>query len=210
MRRLTGGIAATLAGTALVGLSLTGCGASAKPASPSPVAAIEHVTPSRPAKPEKLDRSPPMLLSIPRLGITVKPTRLGLRPDGTVEVPPLDRPEEAGWYSRGASPGERGGAVILGHVDGRGKAGVFHKLHTLRRDDTITVNRADHTVVTFAVESVEQVAKSRFPAQRVYGDPGHPGLRLVTCGGTFDKATGHYSDNVVVYARSVTTGAGKG
>jgi hypothetical protein len=91
--------------------------------------------------------------------------------------------------------------VILGHVDGRGRKGVFYDLGRMRRGDAISVTRADGSVATFLVQSVEQVPKSGFPSQRVYGPLDHAGLRLVTCGGGFDRRTGHYTDNIIVYAR---------
>jgi hypothetical protein len=158
--------------------------------------------PASPAGPA-LIRSEPRHLDISKIGVHVPLGRLGLNPDGTVEVPPVERPEQAGWYSRGFTPGERGAAVILGHVDGGGRRGVFYDLGRLRRGDTISVGRADGSAATFVVESVESVAKSSFPSQRVYGPLDHAGLRLVTCGGTFDRQRGHYTNNVIVYARLV-------
>ncbi|WP_285773571.1 class F sortase [Microtetraspora sp. NBRC 13810] len=143
----------------------------------------------------------PRWLDVPGIGVHVGLSRLGLNGDGTVEVPPVDRPGEAGWYARGYRPGERGGAVILGHVDGGGRKGVFYDLGRVRRGDDISVTRADGSVAVFVVQSVEQVPKSGFPSQRVYGPLGYPGLRLVTCGGGFDRRTGHYTANVIVYAR---------
>lgn len=91
--------------------------------------------------------------------------------------------------------------MILGHVDGGGREGVFFDLGRVRRGDAISVSRVDGAVVRFVVESVEQVAKSDFPSRHVYGPLGYAGLRLVTCGGTFDRRTGHYTSNVIVYAR---------
>jgi hypothetical protein len=148
-----------------------------------------------------LPRSEPLRLDVPKIGVHVPLSRLGLNPDGTVQVPPVDRPERAGWYARGYMPGERGAAVILGHVDGGGRKGVFYDLGRMRRGDAISVIRADGSVATFEVLSVEQVSKSRFPLRRVYGPLDHAGLRLVTCGGGFDRRTGHYTDNIIVYAR---------
>ncbi len=127
--------------------------------------------------------------------------RLGLKPDGTVQIPPVEHPEQAGWYENGATPGERGAAVILGHVDGAGRKGVFYDLGRLRAGNPMSVTRVDGTVARFVVDSVELVAKNRFPSRRVYGPLDHAGLRLVTCGGTFDQRTGHYTSNVIVYAR---------
>ncbi|WP_440101218.1 class F sortase [Streptosporangium sp. H16] len=155
------------------------------------------LSPAAPA----LARSEPRRLDVPRIGVHVPLSRLGLNADGTVQVPPVDRPEQAGWYARGYMPGERGASVILGHVDGGGREGVFHELGRMRRGDTVSVTRADGSVATFVVQSVEQVPKSRFPSQRVYGPLDHAGLRLVTCGGGFDRRTGHYTANVIVYAR---------
>ncbi|AWS48193.1 class F sortase [Streptosporangium sp. 'caverna'] len=159
--------------------------------------ARSHVSSTGPA----LVRSEPLHLDISKIGVHVPLGRLGLNTDGTVQVPPVERPEQAGWYSRGVTPGERGAAVILGHVDGGGRRGVFYDLGRMRGGDTISVGRADGSVATFVVESVESVAKSSFPSQRVYGPLDHAGLRLVTCGGAFDQQRGHYTNNVIVYAR---------
>ncbi|MEV7968666.1 class F sortase [Sphaerisporangium sp. NPDC088356] len=148
-----------------------------------------------------LVRSAPRRLDVPKIGVHVSLGRLGLKPDGTVQIPPVEHPEQAGWYEKGVTPGERGAAVILGHVDGGGREGVFYDLGRMRAGDAMSVTRVDGSVARFVVESVELVAKNRFPTQRVYGPLDHAGLRLVTCGGTFDQRTGHYTSNVIVYAR---------
>ncbi|MEU8269372.1 class F sortase [Sphaerisporangium sp. NPDC049002] len=147
-----------------------------------------------------LVRSEPRRLDIPKIGVHVSLGRLGLKPDGTVRIPPVEHPEWAGWYEKGASPGERGAAVILGHVDGGGRKGVFFDLGRMRAGDAVSVTRTDGSVARFVVESVELVPKNKFPSRRVYGPLGHAGLRLVTCGGTFNRQTGHYTGNVIVYA----------
>ncbi|MFI0419032.1 class F sortase [Spongiactinospora sp. 9N601] len=198
VRRALGLVAAALTVT---GAALLGGGAllsGATPPVPSPHSA--RAQPTVTARPV-LPRSEPRRLDVPRIGVRVRLSRLGLNADGTVQVPPVDRPEQAGWYARGYTPGERGAAVILGHVDGGGRKGVFYELGRLRPGDAISVTRADGSVAAFTVQSVEQVAKRRFPAQRVYGPLDHAGLRLVTCGGGFDRGSGHYTDNIIVYAR---------
>ncbi|MEU8380245.1 class F sortase [Streptosporangium sp. NPDC048865] len=175
---------------------------SPEPGRPSPGRAPRAgLPPATPATVPVLARSEPRRLDVPRIGVHVPLSRLGRNPDGTVQVPPVDRPEQAGWYAHGYAPGERGASVILGHVDGGGRRGVFYDLGRMRRGDTVSVTRADGSVATFVVQSVEQVAKSRFPSRRVYGPLDHAGLRLVTCGGGFDRRTGHYTANVIVYAR---------
>ncbi|MEH0823592.1 MULTISPECIES: class F sortase [unclassified Micromonospora] len=153
------------------------------------------------AAPAALSRSAPSTISIPRIGVDAEIMSLGTNPDGTVQVPPLDQAQRAGWYSPGVSPGEAGNAVIVGHVDSA-KLGpaVFFKLGALQPGDTITVTRADGVKATFAVDEVRSYPKASFPAELVYGPNDKPALRVVTCGGQFDQAAGSYPDNVVVSA----------
>ncbi|WNI15677.1 class F sortase [Actinacidiphila sp. ITFR-21] len=128
----------------------------------------------------------------------------GLR-DGAVEPPPYDTPGVAGWYRDGPAPGAAGAALVVGHVDTRTGPAVFYGLSTVRAGAEVDVTRADGTVAEFSVEAVEVVQKARFDATRVYGSTGRPELRLITCGGTFDRTARTYSANVVVYA--VLTGS---
>ena len=91
--------------------------------------------------------------------------------------------------------------MIVGHVDSvRSGPGVFYRLGQLRPGDTVRVARGDGLTVVFTVQSVERVPKAAFPTQRVYGPLAYPGLRLITCGGSFDRGSGHYRDNVVAFA----------
>ena len=96
--------------------------------------------------------------------------------------------------------GTPGSAVILGHVDSKRGPAVFFRLRQLRRGDAITITRADGSSVRFVVERIEQYPKDRFPTDAVYYPTLTPALRLVTCGGQFDHATGHYRSNVIVFA----------
>ncbi|RBY86021.1 class F sortase [Blastococcus sp. TF02A-26] len=126
---------------------------------------------------------------------------LGLNPDGTVEVPPLERDDRAGWYEPGPEPGAVGPAVILGHVDSAEYGpGVFYDLGALTPGDPIEVSRADGTVAVFTVDRVEVHPKDEFPTIEVYGNTPDPQLRLITCGGDFDNSARSYEDNVVVFA----------
>ncbi|PWU57390.1 class F sortase, partial [Micromonospora sp. S4605] len=148
-----------------------------------------------------LPRSTPTTITIPRIGVDASIISLGTNPDGTVQVPPLERAELAGWYQPGPSPGEVGNAVIVGHVDSA-KIGpaVFFSLGALQPGDAITVAREDGQPATFTVESVQRHPKDAFPTELVYGPSDKPGLRVVTCGGVFDEAAGSYPDNVIVLA----------
>ncbi|WP_051797102.1 class F sortase [Catenuloplanes japonicus] len=148
-----------------------------------------------------LPRSVPATLEIPAIGVRSSLLSLGLRPDGTVEVPPLTGTADAGWYRHSVTPGETGPAVILGHVDsvetGRG---VFYRLTDLTRGAEILVTREDGVTVVFTVTSLRRYPKAEFPTERVYGPTDAPTIRLATCGGAYDQISRTYVDNVVVYA----------
>jgi len=109
-----------------------------------------------------------------------------------------------GWYKDGPPPGQIGSAVILGHVDSYRGPGVFFNLKQLKAGDRITLVLANGTKTFFAVTKVVQYNKSSFPDHLVYGSNGTRALQLVTCGGAFDHATGHYESNVVVYSHLVS------
>ncbi|WP_422736618.1 class F sortase [Micromonospora sp. WMMD729] len=157
------------------------------------------------AAPAGLARSAPTTIEIPRIGVNATIMSLGTNPDGTVQVPPLEQAEQAGWYEPGPSPGETGNAVIVGHVDSA-KLGpaVFFDLGSLVPGDTITVRRADGQPATFRVDSVKSYPKTAFPTELVYGPNDRPGLRVVTCGGQFDETVRSYPDNIVVFATLTT------
>ena len=112
-----------------------------------------------------------------------------------------DDPARAGWFTGGAAPGALGPAVIAGHVTWNGEPGVFYQLGKLRRGDQVAVVREDGRVAVFTVNRVARYSKSRFPTRSVYGAIDHAGLRLITCGGTYDPARHRYLDNVVVFAQ---------
>lgn len=137
-------------------------------------------------------------IRIPAIGVDAQVVRLGLNKDGTLQVPA--KPSQAGWWSGGAVPGRGGTAVIAGHVDSRSGPAVFFGLRRLRPGTRVLVTMPGGPTARFAVRREEEVAKSRFPTRRVYAPTRAPSLRLITCGGRFDYSSGHYRDNVVVYA----------
>ena len=140
----------------------------------------------------------PVSLTIPLIGVTTKLITLGLASDGSLQVPPTT--SVAGWYTGSPRPGSIGSAVIVGHIDSVNGPGVFYRLSELRKGDQVYVRRADGTLVKFLVTTVQQYLKDPFPTQAVYGPTPDAELRLITCGGAFDSATGHYLSNIVVYA----------
>jgi len=173
----------------------------APPAPPAAPVAVAEPTGAPAPRLRPLGRSEPTRLRIPAIGVDTGLMRLGLRPDHTVEVPPLTAGAPAGWYERSVTPGEPGPAVILGHVDSaRHGPAVFHRLGALRPGDRVHVGRADGGTVGFVVTAVLRYPKRAFPTARVYGPSSDAGLRLITCGGAFDRVRRSYRDSVVVYA----------
>lgn len=144
----------------------------------------------------------PVRVRVPDLEIDSRLDALGQAPDRTVAVP-VD-PLRAGWYAPGPRPGQPGPAVVLGHVTGRDRPGVFFRLREVRTGALVLVDRADGSTVRFRVTRLARMPKTAFPTSEVYLPTAGPELRLVTCGGSFDAAVGHYRDNVVVYAEVVT------
>jgi hypothetical protein len=140
----------------------------------------------------------PVRIQIPSIGVDAAMIPLGLNRDRTLQVP-TDY-AQAGWWTGGARPGQSGPAIIAGHVDSKTGPAAFFRLRDLRRGATIIVDRSDGTRARFRVLGSEQYAKPQFPTARVYGSTPGPTLRLITCSGTFDRASGHYLDNTVVYA----------
>ena len=140
----------------------------------------------------------PVRIEIPAIGVAAPSIRLGLNPDGTLEVP--QDYSRTGWWAGGHRPGESGPAVIVGHVDSKTGPAVFFRLRELERGDRIEALDKANRSLTFEVGALEQHPKDDFPTERVYGDTARPTLRLITCGGDFDDSTGHYVENLIVYA----------
>ena len=155
----------------------------------------------RPVNVVEREAARPKRLRIPAIGVSARVVPLGLAPDRTMETP--RNFARTGWFEPGREPGERGPAVIVGHVDSTRGPAVFYRLRELRRRDLIAVERADGSVVRFRVEGLERWPKTAFPTRRVFGATRVAALRLVTCSGDFDPSTGHYADNTIVYAARV-------
>lgn len=206
---------AAVALLAVAGLVLVVLGLTAGPRAAAPVAAADTrapVTvpvgptpnPTTTAAPD-LPASPPTRIAVPALGVDSAVNPVGLDPDGTVQVPaPGPLYDQAAWYTGSASPGQRGPAVILGHIDSAANGpSVFYRLSSLRPLDEFTVTRADGRTLVYRVNSVRSYPKDAFPSQAVYGPTTRPEVRLITCGGAFDPRARSYVDNTVVYANQV-------
>ncbi|MFD4030112.1 class F sortase [Streptomyces sp. NPDC058637] len=158
-----------------------------------------------PASHAPLVHSRPVKVAIPAIFIEAPVTGLALDKKGRLRAPPLNRPELVGWYRKGPSPGEAGTSLLVGHRDTATGPAIFLNLNVLRRGDTVKVTRADKRTAVFTVDKVKTYTKEKFPDEKVYGATGRPELRLLTCGGRFDKKGG-YSANVVVFAHLTSLG----
>lgn len=158
------------------------------PAPPDPTLDLRHS-----------DQAPkPISIRIPAIDVEAPMVALGLRADGSIEVP-TDF-SQTGWWADGPEPGEPGPAVVLGHVDSRSGPAVFFSLTEVQPGDEVIIDRIDGSSVAYRVDRIEQYPKDRFPTDAVYGDTEDPELRLVTCGGDFDRSARSYRDNIVVFA----------
>jgi hypothetical protein len=168
---------------------------------PSPAASAAGTTGPAGGSSPSLRRSVPVTVTIPAIGVRSSLLRLGLNPDGTIQVPSLvTSADEAAWYKYSVTPGQIGTSVIEGHVDSYQGPAVFFRLGALRPGNKIDVTLADGVTAVFRVTGVREYSKDEFPATMVYGPAAYAALRLITCGGAFDNATGHYLSSVVVFA----------
>jgi hypothetical protein len=196
---------------AVLGLVLGGAGlVGTSPPAPAAAVAADPLPPTPPSaaagpRQQPATGSPPAAISIPAIDVSSPVDPVGLKPDGTLEVPvPGPAYDHAAWYRGSPTPGRVGPSVILGHVDSAANGpSVFYDLGRLRPGDRVTVTAADRSVRTFAVDAVRSYPKDEFPRLEVYGDTAGPELRLITCGGDFDDAARSYRDNTVVFARLV-------
>ena len=200
---------AGLAGTALLlgGAAAIGVAVLAQQHAPTPAsaAAAGTVGPAAPKEPS-LRRSAPVSVAIPDIGVRSPLLRLGLNPNGSMQVPDVSTSAgEAAWYKYSVTPGQIGTAVIEGHVDSQVGPAVFFRLGALHPGDHIDVSLADGMTAVFRVTGVREYTKIDFPTEIIYGPTNYASLRLVTCGGTFDYATGHYLSSVVVFASLVSS-----
>ncbi|MFD7699579.1 class F sortase [Streptomyces caelestis] len=150
-----------------------------------------------------LPRSEPTRLLIPAIDVDAPFTDLSIGSKGRLEPPPPHDTNLVGWYAKGVSPGERGTAIIAGHVDTKTSPAVFARLSELDKGDRFRVLRADGSKATFVVDETESFEKDDFPDERVYADTPDAQVRLITCAGDYDHAAKDYTENLVVFAHLV-------
>ncbi len=192
--------AATAFVLALIALLLAACGSDIPPRgmiSDNPNLALPPLPASAEAEADE-QVADPVRVRIPAIGVDAPVGPLEV--DETSVLPPPDTDEGTGWWRAGPEPGERGPAVIVGHVDSYQGPAVFVRLHEMQAGQEILVDRADGTTATFVATRVERHDKDAFPTEAVYDDTPDPQLRLVTCGGDFDRQDRRYLDNIIIYA----------
>ncbi|MBA2950359.1 class F sortase [Streptomyces himalayensis] len=201
-------VAAVVLGALLIHNSLEPPADLKPQARPSVVASAPSVKPSASSTPRPspsptgpvLPRSAPKRISIPAISVDAPFTALSLGASGRLNAPPVDNKNLVGWFKDGASPGERGTSIVVGHVDTKTGPAVFVELSELQPGNRIDITRADGSVAHFEVDSVETFSKAEFPDDRVYAHSSSPELRLITCGGAYDRVAQDYEDNVVAFA----------
>lgn len=195
--------------TVVLGLGLVALGATWEggvPAVADEVASADHAAADGGVGvlPATTGDDPPARLRIPAIEVDEPLTGLGLTADRAMEVPAGGTYDLPGWYVHGPRPGETGPAVVGGHVDSHDGPSVFYRLSELAPGDEVEVVYADGTVVRFEVDVVESHAKEAFPFDEVFGNTAAPRLRLITCGGAFDRGARSYDANVVVFASNAS------
>ncbi len=153
----------------------------------APVSVVPPLGPSRPTR-----------IRIPAVRLDAPVTGLGLDRDGHLQTPPEENRNLAGWYRDGAAPGQRGTAIIAGHVDNTSGPAVFYDLGALHRGDRIEILREDGRTAVYQLYAIEVHDRKDFPDDRVYRQAADAQLRVITCGGAYSEEHG-YDGNVVAY-----------
>ncbi len=143
-----------------------------------------------------------MHLQIDRLGIDAPVVPVGMRSDGSMDIPA--DPLTVGWYTLGRRPGEPGNAVMAGHLDAPGGVrGVFWNLKELQVGDSILV-REKGIVREFRVIDLQSFIYNEAPMKELFGENEHQFLRLITCTGVWNANEGMYAERLVVSAKAVS------
>lgn len=179
---------------AVIGLvTLSGCGSSP----PTEIAPAQLSQPTTVLRTEP--KSNPTDVWIDRIDAHSSLIPLGLAADGSHVVPDVSNPLQAAWFEPGPEPGQDGPAILLGHIDGGGRQGIFYRLRELKPGDAVRISMSTGAELKYIVTKVERVDKDSFPSERVYGETAGSEIRIITCGGVFDKKARSYEDNIIVY-----------
>ncbi|GGJ90749.1 hypothetical protein GCM10007063_11700 [Lentibacillus kapialis] len=139
----------------------------------------------------------PETIKIDSIGVDSAVEKVGLKDNGQMGVPENFR--LTGWFDRGSKPGERGSAVIDGHVDDKTGPGVFFDLEDMKKGDEVEVFNDEGDKLVFEVVDKQVFPMNDAPVEDIFGYTSRRMLNLVTCTGTFDHSKGSHLDRLVVY-----------
>jgi hypothetical protein len=206
-----------LTSLALAMVALSWTSSTSTPPPPAPAHAVsQRITPAPgtdtglTAASPSLPRSAPKRLLIPSIGVNAPFTDLAIGPSGRLNAPPPDATNLVGWFAAGPSPGERGTAIVAGHLDTATAPAVFASLSTLSPGSGVDIVREDGSTASFVVDAIDNFPQDEFPDDLVYADTPDAQLRLITCGGAYDHSKKRYTENTVVFAHLKTSAAKKG
>ncbi|WP_255385059.1 sortase domain-containing protein [Streptomyces parvus] len=172
-----------------------------RPPPEPPAAARTHSAPAQPDADQDLPvlgPSPPLRITARAVGLDAAVDTVGTAEDGTIALP--GEGDRVGWYSASVTPGQRGNALLVGHVDTTRGPAAFYTLGALRKGDHITVHRRDKSVARFTVTALNVYERDNFPSTSVYAPTTHPLLTLITCA-DWDPGNRTYTANLVVTAQ---------
>lgn len=195
-------VAALAGASALTVALVASCSSGGGDTAPNSPAAANAASVLKPSVPDRI--------VIPDIKVDAPLDTVGLDPQGVMQEPDFAKPMDAAWYKDGPTPGEKGAAAVVGHMDTpKVPEAVFYNLKKLKKDEKIEVHRDDGSTAVFAVDEVDTFKKDQFPTEKVYGDThGKAELRVITCGGSLTKDR-HWDANVVVFAHLVGQESGK-
>lgn len=170
---------------------------------PTPTAAPlpAQITVPAPTAPPSASGLVPTRLRIPSISVDAQVEQVGLDAQRRVDVP--SNYANVAWFKLGAKPGERGNAIIDGHVDSPTAAAVFYNLKKLKVGDRIVVVGEKDQQKVFEVFETAAYPYNQAPLERIFGPSEAAQLILITCTGTFDRTTANYDQRFVVYTRLV-------
>lgn len=161
--------------------------------SPTPTATPTPLPPPTPGPDGSIGR-----LIIPRIGVDAPIIILGVNAKGEMETP--QAPHIVAWYDFSAQPAAPGNVVMSGHLDFQTSIAVFWRLRELETGDEIRVQWADGRTYRYFVGWKKTYRTGQEPVAEIVGPTPQQTLTLITCTGTFDRATRNYDQRLIVRA----------
>ncbi|OGK25855.1 hypothetical protein A2954_01080 [Candidatus Roizmanbacteria bacterium RIFCSPLOWO2_01_FULL_37_12] len=162
-------------------------------------------TPAVPAVSPSLSPTPtptipqPRNFDIPKIDVSAPIVPVGVDETGKMQLP--ENINEVGWFEPGFKPGEKGSAVISGHLDSTtGEGAIFYHLHELEPGDSLYVTDELGAQYTFVVTRKEIYEYDKVPLEEVFGESSKKHLNLITCTGQWNFSQRNYSHRMIIYS----------